>query len=279
MSQPHPSPIQARALQASEQSVSGFSLYHERYRGFAAVPHSHDHWQVLIPLAGRMHLTLGDADYLLAPEWGVVLQPGIRHGFSFIDGEMAFLAVNLPDGGWQAVTAAGVRQPVVRDVRLWLLGKLLAAELDAPGPDADEAVMAGLRQMAIYLGRAQRADSAPALVAEPRILQAVDRIVQGYAEPLTVAGLAESLAMSQRHFERRFREALGLSPRQFLIDVRLSAARELLATTDRSVADVAFDVGFSNVSHFSDTFHARVGQSPRAFRQGAAKAVALFASP
>jgi transcriptional regulator GlxA family with amidase domain len=73
--------------------------------------------------------------------------------------------------------------------------------------------------------------------------------------------------MSPRHFERTFKEAIGRSPKRFLIEVRVGAAQALLAQTDQPISAIAVDVGFSHASHFAETFQKLTGQTPRAYRQ------------
>lgn len=62
---------------------------------------------------------------------------------------------------------------------------------------------------------------------------------------------------------------LGVTPHQYLVRSRLRHAARLLADDDRPVTDVAFEVGFADLSNFVRTFHRAAGVSPRGFRQAA----------
>ena len=73
--------------------------------------------------------------------------------------------------------------------------------------------------------------------------------------------------MSAFHFLRLFRNVLGVTPHQYLVRSRLRHAARLLADDDRPVTDVAFDVGFGDLSNFVRTFHRAAGVSPLRFRQ------------
>ncbi|MCR9162710.1 MAG: helix-turn-helix domain-containing protein [Nannocystaceae bacterium] len=92
-------------------------------------------------------------------------------------------------------------------------------------------------------------------------------IHDAYDEPLVVPTLAKQAAMSQSHFIRAFAREFGVTPRQYLIDVRLQHAKRLLQTTTRSVTEVCMDVGFSSLGSFSGRFSRDTGVSPRAFRR------------
>lgn len=85
--------------------------------------------------------------------------------------------------------------------------------------------------------------------------------------PLTVASLARVACMSPYHFHHLFRRAFGETPMQRVQRLRLAAAAELLATTDRSVTRVCADVGFESLGSFSALFRRRYGETPRAYRQ------------
>jgi AraC family transcriptional regulator len=68
---------------------------------------------------------------------------------------------------------------------------------------------------------------------------------------------------------RTFSRVLGVTPHQYLIRSRLRHAARLLAEDERSITEVAFDVGFGDLSNFVRTFHRAAGVSPRGFRKSA----------
>jgi AraC-like DNA-binding protein len=78
------------------------------------------------------------------------------------------------------------------------------------------------------------------------------------------AGQAE---LSPFHFLRLFASVLGVTPHQYLVRSRLRHAARLLADDERPVTDVAYDVGFGDLSNFVRTFHRAAGVSPRRFRE------------
>lgn len=78
---------------------------------------------------------------------------------------------------------------------------------------------------------------------------------------------AAQTGLSPFHFLRLFSSVLGVTPHQYLVRSRLRHATRLLADDGRPITDVAYDVGFSDLSNFVRTFHRAAGVSPRAFRQ------------
>ncbi len=73
--------------------------------------------------------------------------------------------------------------------------------------------------------------------------------------------------LSPFHFLRVFALVLGVTPHQYLMRSRLRRAARLLASDDRSITDIAFDVGFGDLSNFVRTFHRAARMSPRQFRK------------
>jgi AraC family transcriptional regulator len=88
-------------------------------------------------------------------------------------------------------------------------------------------------------------------------------------ESVDLETTARQAGLSPFHFLRMFGAILGVTPHQYLVRSRLRRAARLLAEEERSVSDVALDVGFGDLSNFVRTFHRAAGVSPRQFRQAA----------
>jgi transcriptional regulator GlxA family with amidase domain len=99
------------------------------------------------------------------------------------------------------------------------------------------------------------------------MLRARDAMDRTFAEPLCIPRLAEIAGSSEAHFIRTFRATFGETPHRYLQRRRVERAMFLLRSTDHSVTDVCFDVGFGSLGTFSRTFHDIVGESPRTVRQ------------
>lgn len=88
-------------------------------------------------------------------------------------------------------------------------------------------------------------------------------------EALDLTTIARAAGLSAFHFLRVFNEVLGVTPHQYLVRSRLRHAARMLADGAASITDVAYDVGFGDLSNFVRTFHRAAGMSPRTFRQAA----------
>ena len=84
------------------------------------------------------------------------------------------------------------------------------------------------------------------------------------AEPLSVSDLAERAFMSPSAFSHLFRDVAGKSPYQFVKEMRLNKARELLIENEASITQISKAVGYRSTSHFINEFRDRYGMTPRA---------------
>ncbi|BBI34256.1 hypothetical protein KCTCHS21_36550 [Cohnella abietis] len=98
-------------------------------------------------------------------------------------------------------------------------------------------------------------------------MQMIQVIESRFAEPLTLGKLAEIFHGSPYHLQRTFKRIQGVSPAEYLLQTRISKARELLLNTTLSVTEIALAVGIPNTSHFSTQFLSRVGCSPSLYRK------------
>jgi len=86
-------------------------------------------------------------------------------------------------------------------------------------------------------------------------------------QPIELEDAAAQAGVSPFHFLRLFSSVLGVTPHQYLVRSRLRHAARLLADDDKAVTDIAYDVGFGDLSNFTRTFHRAAGVSPLKFRQ------------
>ncbi|MDO8329634.1 MAG: helix-turn-helix domain-containing protein [Fluviicoccus sp.] len=90
---------------------------------------------------------------------------------------------------------------------------------------------------------------------------------QHHAQTVTLEAMAAQLHCSPRTLMRRFKEATGLTPNDYLQRVRISAAEALLASGRQSVEQVALRVGYENRAAFAKLFKTLTGETPAAYRQ------------
>jgi AraC-like DNA-binding protein len=100
-----------------------------------------------------------------------------------------------------------------------------------------------------------------------RLSLAREWIHANYSSPASLEAMAESALLNSQHFLRMFRDCFGSTPHQYLMEVRLAAARQLLLETKEPVTAICRLTGFESLSSFSGLFRQRFGASPKAYRQ------------
>jgi len=86
-------------------------------------------------------------------------------------------------------------------------------------------------------------------------------------QDIALEDVAREAGVSPFHFLRAFSAVLDVTPHQYLVRSRLRRAARLLVDDDKSITDIAYDVGFGDLSNFVRTFHRAAGVSPLKFRQ------------
>lgn len=84
---------------------------------------------------------------------------------------------------------------------------------------------------------------------------------------LTTADLAKAVGVSERHLHRILQKAMGVTPHELMLRLRIEAAGEQLASSDVAIAKIAVDHGFCDQSAFTKHFRTRTGLTPKAFRK------------
>ena len=151
---------------------------------------------------------------------------------------------------------------------LMVLGELAQAVADGRSDlGLDEIGQAfASRFVEVVSGRSQR--PVPAAAKDRRRAVETALWIDAHShQQIDLEDAADQADISPFHFLRLFSNVLGVTPHQYLVRSRLRHAARLLADHDISVTDVAYDVGFGDLSNFVRTFHRAAGVSPRRFRE------------
>ncbi|MEY4100514.1 MAG: hypothetical protein RL300_1685 [Pseudomonadota bacterium] len=144
---------------------------------------------------------------------------------------------------------------------------------EVPRPNASALFVRGIGQtIAVHLARhyvdfrSEIREDRSALPAYK--LKAITQwMSENLAQEFSLGSLAKQASMSESHFNRLFKRAMGMPPSQYQIQLRLDLARQLLRETKRSVIDIANEVGYVNPSHFARLFGRASGMTPSEYRR------------
>lgn len=99
------------------------------------------------------------------------------------------------------------------------------------------------------------------------IEKTINYIRDSIYDEITLDDLAKEAALSKYHFSRIFKKETGFSPLEYVFNTKINLAKTILITTNRKIADIALDLGFSSESSFINAFKSRTGFSPNGFRK------------
>lgn len=230
-----------------------------RAYGQRSRPHSHDHVQIVLPVSGAMEIEVDGRGQRLGPAVGAVVAPGASHD-QWAGGQNRFLVIDLPhaDAAGAALAERFGRTPwipVSAPVRKLI--EFAAAALDS-GASPDLARL----WTPLFLDSLGHMQTAPSRLAA---LQA--RLQADPGRGWTVSEMAGAAALSASRLHALFRQELGLTPRDYLAELRLVSAMEQLAGSLAPIAQIAQACGYADQSAFTRALRRRTGQTPAAYRR------------
>ena len=92
-----------------------------------------------------------------------------------------------------------------------------------------------------------------------------EHIAANLCDPLPLSELAALVRLSTGHFARAFRQSFDVSPRAFIIEQRVNAAKRLMLDSEAPLAEIALSCGMADQSHLTRHFTRKVGMSPAAW--------------
>lgn len=158
--------------------------------------------------------------------------------------------------------------------RILALLSMNEAESDAPGPASDFVVARLMELLLVELLRGEALVAQPAKagmlqgLADPVTARALVALHSDAAKPWTTSKLARLCGCSRSAFNLRFTTIVGIAPMRYLHRWRMALAKDELRRGERSVAEIAFLVGFQSSGSFTKAFTRSVGCPPSKFVEG-----------
>ncbi|MCZ8522291.1 MULTISPECIES: AraC family transcriptional regulator [Paenibacillus] len=221
---------------------------------------------------GRTHTVSAGQGFLIRPQEVAYYEADVREPWSYawaaFNGLQAEAFLNRAGLGDQAPVFGCTEEEAAL---LWACFEEMLAAGSRPA-SRDLRLMSSLYAMlGALVDRSQQPASAdPAggsTAVEGYVARAVAYIETNYSRSMTVEELAAELGLHRKYAAKLFKEALGVPPRQFLLQYRMEQAALLLSREGLSVAEVAHSVGYRDPLLFSRMFKKVKGLSPQRFRQ------------
>ena len=244
---------------------------------FTVADHTHRGWELFLQLHGASRWEVGGQDLQLAPGWLVAVPPGTRHrtvprarsggrhhfAYAAFDADVVGRRRPALAGTWPARTLWTARgQSLTAPLRA------LLREVAEQRPHGEVALEAALDLLVVEAARCLLGGDAarPRMPRSPVVAQARQLLDDAYDRPWRLAELAAACAVSRARLAELFTAEVGQPPYAYLLERRVERAAELLGATNRSVAEVAAEVGFSSHAQLGRTFTRVLRVSPSEWR-------------
>lgn len=197
------------------------------------------------------------------------------------DGETGFLLLNLDPGYLAQIAHETVDSDRVELIPQFAtleptisgIGFALKTELETGGAGGKLYAESATTLLATHLLQhyCTRSQTLPSYHAgglpKYKLREAIAYIQDHLGEEITLEAIATHLNMSHYYFCHLFKQSMGVSPYQYVLQQRINKAKPLLKQRQLAITDVALECGFANQTHFTKYFRKLTGITPRAYRE------------
>ena len=232
-------------------------------------------WQLLFVASGKTHFYIGGKDQIVTAGHMVLFQPKEEQHYEYFGGDK-------PEVYWVHFTGSSVKEilrsyDIPLDEHIFFAGtpaaytqlfKNMIEEFQNCKVGYRQMLEMNLRQLFLMIQRTR-------LEKPPLVTTAVQQEMdfarqyfhEHYNEPINIEEYAQSRHTSISLFMRNFKKVYGVSPKQYILNIRMNNAQNLLESTDYTVAEIAAIVGYDNALYFSRIYHKQKGQAPSDYRK------------
>lgn len=233
--------------------------------------HEHSFFHYIYVIKGVGNITIDGKIYEFKSKQMYLISPKIRHSFyntgtsELVTFEMKF---DLLDAHF---TDKVMKLPDVIDVRntpIQSIMKNIHREIHNGAEDCKEIITMNMHEIFIHMQRAYdtfKIDDSPD--NQKVMLDVIEYIGANLDKELNLQELADVVSFDKIYFLKKFKKLTGITPMEYIRNVRMEKAKELLVYSDMNITQVAECVGFRSIHHFSNCFSKYTGMTPSKFKK------------
>lgn len=282
---------QGRELVEHGTPLFPVACYHDNISEAHVPWHWHDELEILVIETGTARVSVNGADHIVKQGEGFFVNAGALHGaWPEGTGVCSLCSVvfhpRLVGGSVDSILWQKYLEPLLSDpcrscvhfanIQEWesaasraiqTAWQICVSETEGFEFEVREQLSRLIFLLAKFCSATEKKPSEKTLRDGERIKAMLQYIQEHYDGELTLAKIAESAAVSENECLRCFRNMIGSTPIQYVKQLRIQKASELLVSTDRKIADIGAECGFQEMSYFAKTFRELKGCTPGDFRK------------
>lgn len=260
--------------QGEIQSTNAKLLYvtHSRYEhDWTSMPHEHPFAELCYILKGKGNYLIEDQVYPVKERDFIIINANVRHteqSVGEIPLEYIILGVEGLSFASQVTPGYTIFNCSKGHETLEFFMKTLFKETKEQQPEYKRVCKNLLEILIVYLTRNSISSAeTPALKATRDCVRLKQYIDSNYTQAITLDTLTQLFHLNKYYLVHTFTKRFGISPMNYLGQVRIQASKELLGSTDYSITQIAHSTGFSSPSYFSQCFLKSCGITAREYRR------------
>lgn len=265
-----------------------YVLHRDTYDANEDVPwHWHEELEINYVVSGEVELSITDKTYILKEGEACFVNSNVISKYTYpTESHMMthfFHSVFL-SGHYKSIFETKYVEPIIQNKKLKiviikgetkeqreLLAKIrelgvLQEQANVEFQTRNKITEIWLLLMEVIKNRQEEQSQVPSLARE-RLFSMMQFIHQNYADKITLEDIASSAAISSRECLRCFNMCLRETPIEYLTNYRINMAKDLLKHSNKSITDIALDVGFSNAAYFTKVFKQVRQITPKEYRK------------
>lgn len=254
-------------------------------------PNKHEHFEIVYMKRGSSVFRVADSNVVLEPNDMIMIKPNMQHKFTVKSERncefivLSFLFENTEGASLSDATLDDFIKLAHDESRgAYLLLRLnrkndIINVLERILRERDKKPMWGdlmsrllIMELFVLISRTLKSEWEQNVKSRSMKIKDLLHIAKGYIDnnysrELTLSDVAKYIFLSESYFAHAFKNEFGISPKSYLLQVRVNASKELLVNTDMKISDVSMSVGFSSQQRYNDIFRKYTNMTPLRYRK------------